>query len=42
MLAWTGSGYTLAWYIAACAVVTIIATVLMPDYTNKDISLEHA
>ncbi len=42
LLAWTGSGYTIAWYIAACAVVTIIATVLMPDYTNKDISQEHA
>jgi len=42
LLAWTGSGYTIAWYIAACAVVTIIATVLMPDYTNRDISQEHA
>jgi MFS family permease len=42
LLAWTGSGYTIAWYIAACAVVTVIATVLMPDYTNKDISQEHA
>jgi hypothetical protein len=27
-----------AWYIAACAVVSLIATALMPDYTNKDIS----
>ena len=42
LLAWTGSGYAIAAYIAACAVVTIIATVLMPDYTNKDISQEHA
>jgi MFS family permease len=42
LLAWTGSGYTIAWYIAACAVVSIIATVLMPDYTNRDISQEHA
>jgi MFS family permease len=42
LLAWTGSGYTIAWYIAACAVVTIVATVLMPDYTNKDISEERA
>jgi MFS family permease len=41
LFAWTGSGYTIAWYIAACAVVTIIATMLMPDYTNKDISQEH-
>jgi len=42
LLAWTGSGYAIACYIAATAVVTIIATVLMPDYTNKDISQEHA
>ena len=32
------SGYAVAWYIAACAVVSLIATALMPDYTNKDIS----
>ena len=42
LLAWTGSGYAIAWYIAVCAIVSIIATVLMPDYTNKDISQEHA
>ena len=41
LLAWTGSGYAIAWYVAACAVVSIIATVLMPDYTNRDISQEH-
>jgi hypothetical protein len=29
-------------YIAACALVSIIATILMPDYTNRDISEEHA
>ena len=39
---WTGSGYSIAAYILLCAVVTIIATVLMPDYTNRDISEEHA
>jgi hypothetical protein len=32
----------IAAYIAFCAVVSIIATVLMPDYTNRDISQEHA
>jgi metabolite-proton symporter len=32
------SGYAVAWYIAACAVVSLIATAMMPDYTNKDIS----
>jgi MFS family permease len=42
LLAWTGSGYAIAWYIAACATVSIIATMLMPDHTNRDISQEHA
>jgi MFS family permease len=41
LLAATGSGYTIAVYIAFCAVVTIIATAFMPDYTNRDISEEH-
>jgi MFS family permease len=40
ILAWTGSGYAIAGYIAACAVVSIVATALMPDHTNKDISQE--
>jgi MFS family permease len=42
LLAATGSGYVIAGYIAACAVVSIIATMLMPDYTNQDISQELA
>ena len=42
LLAATGSGYTIAGYIAFCAVVSIIATALLPDYTNRDISQEHA
>ena len=42
LLAATGSGYVIAVYIAFCAVVSIIATVLLPDYTNRDISQEHA
>ena len=42
LLAWTGSGYAIAGYIAVSAIVSIIATVLMPDYTNLDISHEHA
>jgi MFS family permease len=42
LLAWTGSGYAIAGYIAFCAVVSIVATMLMPDYTNKDISQERA
>jgi MFS family permease len=46
LLAWTGagtgSGYVIASYIALCAVVSVIATLLMPDHTNKDISQERA
>jgi MFS family permease len=42
LLAWTGSSYAIAGYIALCAIVSIIATMLMPDYTNRDISEEHA
>jgi MFS family permease len=42
LLAWTGTGYAIAAYIAVCAIVSIIATMLMPDYTNRDISQEHA
>jgi general stress protein CsbA len=41
LLAATGSGYTIALYILFCAVVSIGATLMMPDYTNKDISEEH-
>jgi len=37
-----GSGYVIAGYIAVCAVVSIIATALMPDYTGRDISAEHS
>jgi MFS family permease len=32
------SGYAVAWYIAACAVVSLISASMMPDYTGKDIS----
>jgi MFS family permease len=41
LLAATGSGYTIAVYILFCAVVSIVATAMMPDYTGKDISQEH-
>src|ERR1700758_450309 len=41
LLAATGSGYTIAAYILFCAVVSVGAVLLMPDYTNKDISEEH-
>jgi len=42
LLATTGSGYVIAGYIAFCAIVSISATVLLPDYTNRDISQERA
>jgi MFS family permease len=41
LLAATGSGYAIAVYIALCAIVSIVATIMMPDYTNRDISQEH-
>jgi metabolite-proton symporter len=36
-----GSGYAIACYILFCAVITIIATTMMTDYTGKDISGEY-
>jgi MFS family permease len=36
-----GSGYVVALYILLCAIVSIVATVLLPDYSNRDISEEH-
>jgi len=35
------SGYAIAAYIAVCAIISIVATALMPDYTGKDISAEY-
>jgi MFS family permease len=35
------SGYAIALYILACAVVSFIATALLPDYTNRDVSEEY-
>jgi MFS family permease len=42
LLAATGSGYAIALYILFCAIVSISATALLPDYTNQDISREHS
>jgi MFS family permease len=42
LVAATGSGYAIAGYIGFCAIVSIVATALLPDYTNRDISQEHA
>jgi metabolite-proton symporter len=35
------SGFAIAIYIALCAVISIVAAALMPDYTGKDISNEY-
>jgi metabolite-proton symporter len=35
------SGYSIAIYIAACAVVSLVSAAMMPDYTGKDISAEY-
>jgi len=35
------TGYAIAIYIAACAVVSLISAALMPDYTGQDISAEY-
>ena len=42
LLAATGSGYSVAIYIFLCACVSVGATALLPDYTNRDISREDA
>jgi MFS family permease len=35
------SGMAIALYILACAVISLIATAMLPDYTNRDISAEY-
>jgi hypothetical protein len=32
----------IAVYILFCAIVSIVSTAMLPDYTNRDISEEHA
>ena len=41
LFAYYQSGYAVAFYILACAVISLIATAMMTDYTNKDISQEY-
>ncbi len=41
LLATYHSGYAIAGYIAACAIVSLIAVWLMPDHTGKDIAREY-
>jgi MFS family permease len=35
------TGYAISVYIAACAVVSLVAASFMPDYTGRDISMEY-
>ncbi|HLI12519.1 MAG TPA: MFS transporter [Alphaproteobacteria bacterium] len=35
------SGYAIAGYMAVCAIISVIATLMMRDYTNKDIDKEY-
>jgi hypothetical protein len=35
------TGYAIAIYIAACAVISLVAAALMPDYTGNDITAEY-
>jgi metabolite-proton symporter len=35
------TGYAISIYIAACAVVSLVAAAMMPDYTGRDISYEY-
>jgi hypothetical protein len=38
LLAQYNSGYAVAGYIFVSAIVSLAATLLLPDYTNKDIA----
>jgi MFS family permease len=42
LLAAYGTGYAIAVYIAVCALISVIATAMLPDYTGQDISAEHS
>jgi metabolite-proton symporter len=41
LYAYFHSGFAVAWYVLACAVLSVIASALMGDRTNKDISREY-
>ena len=41
LLATFASGYAIAFYILVCAIISVIATALLPDYTNRDVSREY-
>ena len=35
------TGYAIAAYLAVCAVISLVSTAYMPDYTGKDVSAEY-
>jgi MFS family permease len=35
------TGYAIAVYLAVCAVISLVSTAYMPDYTGKDVSAEY-
>jgi MFS family permease len=35
------TGYAVAAYLAVCAVISLVSTAYMPDYTGKDVSAEY-
>jgi hypothetical protein len=41
LFAYYHSGYAIAVYVLACAVLSLIAASMLGDYTNKDISREY-
>jgi hypothetical protein len=40
LLAWTGPGYSVALYVLLSCLISIAATIPLPDYINRDISEE--
>jgi MFS family permease len=41
LLAATGSGYVIALYIFGCAVVSVVATALLPNVKDRDFARDH-
>ena len=41
LLAATSSGYVIALYIFGCAIVSIVATALLPDVKDRDFARDH-
>ena len=40
LLAEYRSGWVIAWFVLVCAIISLVATALLPDYTNREIA-EH-